>query len=140
MNFLGRLWRKDPQGSSSIQAVDLPSLVWPPPQIQPEDPIMWLRGDNKGVIFLSTESSRLVPVFLTLEAARVVARALHRRFGVVSEIRAAKGLSRKEFERLLRESGELPQWNGEYCITWEDEPGFVPLLSKLGVCVLIKSA
>jgi len=138
MKFLRRLLHKNSQGSPSIQAGDLPSLVWPPPQMPPEAPIMWLRGDNKGVVFLDTESSRLVPVFLTVEAARVVARALHNRFEVVSEIRAAKGLSRRQFERLLREGGELPQWSGEYRITWEDEPSFVPLLSKLGVCVLIR--
>lgn len=114
------------------------SLVWPPTDIPPDKPIFWLRYSDGRMIYLETETQRVVPLFITAEATRVVAIALKNRFGLELEIRAVTGISRPDFECGLRKSGELPQWNGTYVILWEDIPDFVHLLTTLGVTVLSK--
>lgn len=114
-------------------------LAWPPTNIPPETPILWLRYSNGAMAFLDTGSSRLVPLFLTTEAAKVVAIALQNRFGSILEIRAVTGISRSDFGSHLRESGEFPQWNGEYRIICEDDHLFIGLCHILKIAVGIKT-
>jgi len=113
-------------------------LEWPRSNIPPEKPILWLRNAEGCMIYLETESSRIVPLFLTSEAAKVVALALKKHFDFPFEIRKATGMSRSKFEQSLHESNEFPPWNGEYVFLWEDADDFLPFLCNLKITILMQ--
>ncbi|MGD0207585.1 MAG: hypothetical protein ABSC89_08275 [Verrucomicrobiota bacterium] len=113
-------------------------LDWPPTKVPPEKPNIWLRGQDGGVLFLNTQHSHVVPLFLRPEAAKVVAAAIQNRFGCTVEIRCVVGISRSDFEQTLRGGNELQPSNLEYHFVWEDQPEFLSLLLDLKINVGVR--
>lgn len=112
------------------------SLAWPPTNTPPESPVMWLRDHTGGMFYLNLKQYAVVPLFITEEAAKVVAMAIQNLFDVTPEIRSARVPSRSMIETTIRESGELRDIAGECKIIWEDDEAFESLLLNLQVNIV----